>query len=470
MNEDLSSTKELQSNILRASIIRLDEENEKETKIEMKIRNGLKIDNKVDDMKNGIARSLSLLKSFYSDTTCKTSNTEIWNDLREGLSSTSNFFTFQSIVKQLDASNNVLELLSSSAIVDKNKISHFQQLALNLKSQEIVSGVEWFSQKGKLKFIKSVCSRSVQNVTHDLEGIMNTSIDFSFEFNDELVGDYISVMLEQFVMQGKSQQTSKIIDSLKVATAARDLTTKKYLAMVNSTAATRSAMNQDVLDAQESVAEMLHINNKIYFGKISMTHLVQDVNAATKHQAINRAMKLKSVDENAFPMHRCEQQAFLDTSVSHFHTTSSRVRYELNKLQPTITDADSFDLLKKCTNSDPNCAHSIVNYLKSKFLMNRKFEQVFKKVVLKTARPSELSIDEFKMRRENNRQTILQLLDQVTHRNSSTKSLMREFQLLYNYSVHNPLKSYIPKDKKFNSKSFKSYENDFNLYYRMIKD
>lgn len=419
------------------------------------------------DMKDGVKRCLHLMKSFYKDSSFIT-NTKLWNDLRSALLSVPNVFVFQTILRQLETCNNGLEQLGSSAITeDKIASSIYQQLTPKLCQLEIISGVEMFSLKSKLKNIKLICSEQVHDVTNDLEGVMNSSVEDSYICDEDVVGDFLSAMLERLVMQGKYLQTVGTITKLKRESKEKEVAMKTFMTTINDIQAIHNAVKDRILDAQHKVAEMFQINLKLNFGKISMAHLVLEA----KQQGMSRMMNLTTWNEDVIPSHRIEQQAFLNTLdfMNKFDITSNILICELNNNQ-LITDDENGALLIECRGCDVSSLNKLLDSMMANFESYQKFNPILVKKAVKLDRPTEVSISDLNKNLSANRESVAQLLDLICQLNVGTKSLLREFNLLYEYSLQNPFKKYIPTSIKIDNKSFKLYENDFNLYYRMIKD
>lgn len=423
-------------------------------------------DLKSDDMKDNFNMSVNLIKSFYKETFAN--NTKLWIDLKKMLQSVPNIFVFQTILRQIDSSNSDLDELDSSLSRNhKEESSKPFQLMPKLKELEIICGIELFSLKSKLKIIKSKYCEDID--FHDLEDAMNMSGEDSYICDDDVVNDFLSAMLNRLMLQGKHQHVISTISSLKRQSKEKEAATKNFVTTINDTQAIQSAIEERVLDTQQSVAQMFQINHKLNFGKISMIHLVQDVKTAFKQQGMVRMMNMALMGEDLIPLHRDELQTFLNIPVENFEFESNVLRCELKNHQ-FISDDETSVLLMECRDCDSSSLNSLLASMKQNLGLEQLLKPVLFKVDPKFDLPAETSINDLEKKLGANRALIIQHLDQTAQHNVATKSLLREFNLLYNYSLHNPFKKFIPVTKKFDGKTFKSYENDFNLYYRMIRD
>lgn len=484
-SEKALKDKEAKCNILQAKIINLDEEISQETELERKIISvtpaKYSASLKIDDMSEAMTKCLNLLKSFYESLESfgeSQSSAKLWNDLKIALKSTPNIFVFQSIVKQLNANIEVMSQLDSSQpISNESQSSIAQQLLPNLNQKLIISGIELLSQKSKLRDIKTLCSESIRSVTNELEAMMNTTIDYSFQYDedDDIVGDFVAALLNRLVLQGKIQHTTAVVDDLKRRVVDQEATIQHYAATVQDTRNIYGLIDEKVLSVQQGIAQMYHINEKLNFGKISMLHLIQDLKTSCKYQEMNRTMMNltlnASVKEVAIPAHHSELQTFLEIPVENFDFTPNAVTRELKKNYLLLTvDDEAVAVLAKETNCDVSNINRCLQSVKRNFEINRRLLPILSMIEPKVEVPPELSIDDLKTQRDLNREAICELLDEISKTNVQTKSFLREMEVLYQYLLANPLKKFVPSSRKFDGKTYKEYENDFNLYYKMIKD
>jgi hypothetical protein len=473
--------KEVKCNILQSKSINFDEEISKETELETKIQSvtpakfsaGLKI----EEMSKSLKKCLNLLKTFYENLETSSesqSSANLWIDIKNELSATPNIFVFQAILKQISSNNAQLETLQP--ILNESQSSIAQQLLPNLSQRLIISGVELLSQKSKLRNIKTMCSDSIKSAT---EMMMNSTVDYSFQYEeeDDIVGDFVAVLLNRLVLQGKLQHGRAAVSELKRQVECQETAIKDYALTTQDTRNIYKLIDEKVLSVQQAIAQMYHINEKLNFGKISMLHLVQDLKTSCKHQELNRTMMnltlsmTTSVKEIAIPTHRNELQMFLELPMDNLDFTPDAIARELKKnCLLLMQDDESIALLAKQTSCDILNINRCLQSIKKNFESNQLLLPFLSVIEPKFESLSNMSITDLKKQRDLNREAISELLDEISKTNVRTKSCLRELEVLYQYLLTNPLKKFVPSSKKFDGKTYKEYENDFSLYYKMIKD
>ena len=466
--EDLRSEKEVKVNILQAKLISLNTAIAKEREFQKKIHSvsppKYSPEMNVDEMKERVQQCLSLLRTFYSNN--NQDSDQLWVNIKKVLNSVPNIFTFQMILRQLDVSNNMLEQLISSLPVESSSNSSLQELLNKLSQSQIIAGIELLSLKRKSDDIKSACGEAIQNVTNELEDKMN-SFDNSFEFDDQdLVGDYMSAMLKFLVLQGKYQHATKVIEKLRAQSEEIEKANKDYNITMQETQDLYKLFEEKMLNVQQSIAQIFKIRQKLDFVKISMTHLVQEVKTSSKQLDMSRML---TMTEDDVPDHLSELRSFLETPIKKFENISNVVASELNN-KCLFADSESFAGLMEQSHFAVMSFNQLQDHMKRSFDFYKKLQPITSYVEPKIKCPPEVPINELQKQLELNRQSICELLDEITKSNMMTKSLLRENHLLYQYSLKNPLKNFIPSSKKFDGKSFKAYEAEFNLYYGMFKD
>lgn len=480
--EELNREDEVKNDIMLAKRINLDEEIEKEEELEKKIVSVTPMkfcaSLKIEDMNKSFTKCLSLLKSFYESLESSketSSSSKLWNDIKEALNNTPNIFMFQTILKHLGDNCEAVKQFESSVIDSKTELE--QQLLPNLNKRVITSGIELLSIKSKLRVLKTQCSESISSVTSSLEGV-NNSYNFSFQYEDEdLVGDFIAMLLNRLVMQGKIKYVNTVVAELKQRAIDQDIVMKDFALMTQDLRSIYTSIGEKVTTVQQEIAQMHHINNKLNFGKISMMHLVQDMKNSRKYQEMNRtmlnlSMSVSSTKEIVVPQHRAELQAFLELPMKFLDFDSDSVAFELKKnhLLLLAADEDSMAVLARQADCDFSTLNKFIESVKKNFKVGDLLQSVLTMVEPKVEIPEDISIADLQKRLETNREAITELLDNITSTNDCAKTLLKQAGDLYQYLLTNPLRKFIPESIKVNGKSFKEYENVFNLYYKMIKD
>lgn len=471
--EDSAKGKDINASILQAKSIVLDEQIEKEIALQKKIKSVLpakySVALRIEDMNEAFRRSINLLRAFYEEVEISNdspSSASIWKNLREMLRTIPNIFIFQAILKEMDQNNVALNEIISK--YSEGITTHPpSQLILKASKLLITASVEGVAQKRKLRKIKPTCSESIQNLTNELEGIMVTDDSFQFDEDDDIVRDYVSVLIKYLMLQGKLDLGKAVAEELKTQIKEKEIA--EYAAIVKETRNNYNIIDSIVLMAQQSIAQMYQINEKLNFGQISMTHLVQDLKASFKYQNVNRSMMNMTLSEgSSIPSYKSELQLFLDTPIEHFDFTSKRVAFELRK-NHLLKDPELAPLFKHIS-GEIMYLKGFVDSMKKFFAMSEKMRPVLLHVEPKADFPEEFSTAELNKKRNMNREAISEVLDEITKTNVTSKSHLRLANVLVNYSLTNPFRKLIPATRKFEGRSYREYENEFNIYYNMIKD
>ena len=77
--------------------------------------------------------------------------------------------------------------------------------------------------------------------------------------------------------------------------------------------------------------------------------------------------------------------------------------------------------------------------------------------------------DEIRKKEFEQNKAIYRLLQFVDQRMRMTEELMEKAKVYYDFLMLTPLKNYIPPCTKVEGKSFNQFENEFILYYRMVR-
>ncbi|KFB42721.1 AGAP005732-PA-like protein [Anopheles sinensis] len=69
---------------------------------------------------------------------------------------------------------------------------------------------------------------------------------------------------------------------------------------------------------------------------------------------------------------------------------------------------------------------------------------------------------------QSNHGKICELLDEIETLSNSTRHILGKSRVYYNFTLANNLRKYVPPTKLFNGRSFREYESEYLMYYRMI--
>lgn len=407
---------------------------------------------KIDAMNDGMQRCLKSLKRFYEIVNNNESLTiELWNNMRTTLKSIPNMFIFQAILRQMDLQ--ISFLLQSKPLFMKEASLSVKELASKINQQLIVSGVKYFARKNQSGDVKSLCSERIQNVTHEVEGIISES-SFQYEEDEDSVSDFVSVLLKFLVIQGKLEHGSDFVYQAKLRSESSS-SRKQYGTVfqdsfnINNTIVTKSAT------LQQTIGQIWQVKEKLNLEKISMLHNVQDLKNRIKHQELNRTMM-----SSTLPNHQSELETFLSTPIISFDSIPNEISFELNKIElmrnPDIA----------CLGGEKKCRFLFESFPKI-FKVNRS-------MIMMNAEPKIDETSEYSFlnleQRQYNREAIYEDLDKISKVNLKTKSILNQTGVLYNSALNNIFRRFVHSSKKFEGKTFREFENEFNLYYNMIKD
>jgi hypothetical protein len=464
---------ELRADILKAKSMVLEDKISQELELTKKIKSASPVqysaDISLDAMREAVKLCLNELKAFYRDAESNPTNVaKLWNNIKKHLENVPNIYIFQTIMKQLDVLSEETAKLNSSLPPKKSSVTIQEDLVPKIKQMLLTSGIEAMAQKAKLEEVTAECSAHINQITDELEGLFNNSFEDSYQ-EDDVVGEFVSVTLKNLVLKAKIQHANEIVRERKRDEGARDKTEKQYATTVQDTRNIYNSIEEKVYSVQQCVAQFHLMQQKLNFGKISMIHLVQDLKHSCRYQNNRTTLSLVPTGDAATPQHPVELQAFLDIPIDRFNCSGKTVLYELSRSHALINDEGVLLLLKN-SNLDISTLSSLVESMKKSIEMNLKLLAVTTVIKPSFSIPSPIPISDLQRKLNANREETAELLDQITKTNVTTKSLLRDFLLLYKYSLTNPLKNFVPATRKFQGKTYKAYENDYNLYYGMFKD
>ncbi|XP_315747.4 augmin complex subunit dgt5 [Anopheles gambiae] len=76
--------------------------------------------------------------------------------------------------------------------------------------------------------------------------------------------------------------------------------------------------------------------------------------------------------------------------------------------------------------------------------------------------------EQLEQRWKSNHGKICELLDKIETLTNSSRQTMDRVRLYYNFALANNLRKFVPPTKLFNGRSYREYENEYLMYYRMI--
>lgn len=473
--ENASNTLTAKVAILKARVLTLDDDLSKEAELEQKIRSVQPqkpaITHVSKDLKDKMAKLMDSLRQFHTETVAggDPQVTYTWPQLQEIAQNAPNHFVFQQVMKELDLHNARLSDLNASAASTKS--SHgaiLEKVMPELNEQIIVGGVNTLSGRRKLALLKSRCSEAIQAASYKLEDLLIDDADNSYRAED-LGRDFMTTMLKNFSLRGKIRLLSEI-DSKRKAEVNEQEHSKDSFAMTIQEAQKIDALVEKRLDdGQQNIAQMLMINEKLNSGKFSMARMVQELKNQNKQLSMNRGMKFSQAFGPEVPSHSKELEGFLSIPLGNFekHCFASSMPAE-----NIFLDSDeTFSVLVKQGLVDVLNLCEFLSTAKQSLEWNDVLKiQAAKETNFHSKVLQQVSINELQESLQLNREAISEFLDAISKNHSTAKRLLQECQTLYKYWLDNPLKRFIPDSKKFEGKTFKAYEKDFNLYFRMFRN
>lgn len=473
--ESTTSAKAAKVNILQCKSIALDEQIEKIVEHSEKVRNvsppRYHTDLKTDDLKNAIKQTMNLLKSFCSDNDniSKTfAPTKIWDQLKKALHAVPNAFVFQAVLKDLERNEKDLSQLDSSSCDDGTANSSSHLLIPKMKYQLIAASVEALSQKRKLADITSECTPLIEKATNDIEEMLNNSIDYSIGDEDD-IGDFVAAMLAQLILSGKFKHLNEIVSQLKPQIKEEEEVSKNYSAALLNVRNSYSLIDEKIFAAQQFTTQVFHINQKLNIGKIAMIQLVQSVKSSSTNKNTSLMPVMPTPQTvSAIPNHFSELEAFLGTFVGKFDNTSSAVAFHTRSNHMLHGDDHVAQLMRNTKGNITNLTCLLAS-MEGNIQVHQDLVNVtWKKNEIES--PSDFSCNKLEKQLSEYREAVTELLDEIAKTNVASKSVLRDLKVLSKFSHNNSFKNFIPATKKFNGKSYKTYENEFNMYYKMTKD
>lgn len=459
-------------NILQSKLISLKESVTKESDLKKKIAElSLPHSNSsnADELKKNVMACMILLKRFYesSKRSCDDlDNEKVWTTVQESLHDVPSIFIFQAIIRELDWSNSNLQQLCLKSGKDGFG-SLEKQLIFKFQLQLIVSGIESNSQTVRLDEVKSTCSRVIEKAKDELDKILNSVVELSFTYDEEeFVGDYVGVMLKNLILRGKCDHLARITNEMKIQTNKEVKTTSDF-AMVIQTTRNIFNLNEAKVDlAQNTIAQMFQINQKLNFGKLTMIHLVQEL--SNKHQGMNRNMLNMLNPSQIIKDSVIEIQTFLEQPVEKFYNVSDVVMFELKS---SLIFNETTALLMKNVVANGSTVRKLLETMKRNIKINEEIQLIpSMRGTISSSDASVFPVSDLENQLRINRERTMEIVDEIEKTNAVSRSMLSVQAKIFQASLNNICKNYIPSTKKFQGKSFKAHENEFYLYYRMIQD
>jgi hypothetical protein len=471
------------TDLLQAKSMHINEEIAKELAMEEKIykvtpKNFCSSDKMEDHIKK-ISEGMDILRKFSLDaaaeSTLQSTKESFWREISDKLSGVPNVVLFQLILKQLSAKaeSSIVSAAAHEQKKDTTTLKVAEKLLPSLYQHKIVSGIELLSLKKKLASAKSTCAENIQALENDMDKLLNASMDFSFQLDDDdIIGDFVTALIAKLNCEGKIQFCTNATASLKQQID-NNANIREYERVLNDTKEIYNLIDEKIASVQEQVAQVHQINEKVNFCKISLMRMVQSLkmeksqqhNRTLMNQTLNCTIMANPIrlSEVNLPTHEHELQTFLDCAVHSFDRGM-----DMNKLF-LMNDDELLTSLMQPTNQFLYPHAYLMNMEKS-----LKQADAIRSLALdldsSVSNLTDVDFDALEQQHDENCEEISSMLDSITRFNVQTNSHLRNMSALYEYGLTNPLRKFIPPSKKYLEKTYSEYEKDYMLYYNMIKN
>lgn len=421
--------------------------------------------------------SIATLKKYSSESKNDIMKAKVyfWKSVSEKVINIPNRMLFRQLESQLN--NALLSIPQTEHSIDLNASKVSNKLLPNIFQQKITSGIELMAHKKKLSSVKSECADLIRSLENNMESSLNSSFDYSFQLeDDDIIGDFVTELIAKLNIQGKIQFCSSVVDMLKQQQLGNKI---KHERLVNDTKGLYDLIDDKFANIQEFVAQIYQINeNKINFSKISLMRMIQSLKMEICQQhnrslmSINQSsfnstiIYLNKLNETCLPSHEGELQVFIDVpaQLNFISRGLSANKYRVlghETVLPVNTTALENQFLY---------SNNFIEYMKKRLHSAPDINQLTKSVESDFIDLKIVNNDALEERHDNNCKEISTMLHAISKCNASLKSYLKNMNLLYDYGIKNPLKQFIPSNRKVLDKSYFEYEKDFMLYYNMIKN
>jgi len=471
----------IKTDILQAKYTNINKRIEEELELQKKIKDvtpaKFSSSDSIDDFYSNILKTIETLREFSTESNNFDNNSirdKFWKKIESFLKKVPNNIIFQIILKQINSKIEDSIFTTTTSSTDKNPEDEISEKLLPyLYEQKIIMGIEYLALKKRLESSKERCAESIQAFETEVESLMNSSIDFSFQLDeDDIVSEFVSELIAKVNLEGKIQFYTNSLSSMKQQVEA-DTSIYEYEQLVNDTRSIYSFIDERITAVQEHVAQVHHINEKINFSKIAVNRMIQTMkmekaqqhNRSLLNQTLNSTViAVNKKTELSLPKHEYEVQQFLDIPINLFDNVMATDKYWILSDENVISNM--IQISGKFSNP-----HQFLNILDKRIKFGNKIKSLYTEAQSQID-PKDLkdvNSDELQKQRNKNCEKISSMFDEISRLNVSIKSNLRKIHLLYNFALENPLKKFVPKTKKFDGKSYESYEKEYMLYYKMIK-
>jgi hypothetical protein len=396
---------------------------------------------------------------------------KLWSQIVDNLDTIPNALIFQTIVKLLSSLVDNSFVCSDTPICENFNDRLTKTLLPKLHEVKIISGIQLMSKRNEFGSIKTKCAEIIQTIENEMEPLFNSSLESSFQEEDDIISDFIAAIVAKLNAEGKIQFCSQNLNELKQIIL-NDSTMQEHEKLISDTKLVGNLIADKISQVQDNVAQMHQINERINFSKISIMRMIsalkteknQQYNRALINQTLNSTViHLNKSMEINLPKHMLELEEFLSQPFHNFSSSNGVGRISsVSRNENLISMLSTVTRYFTCPNDFLKFVHSRIEY---------RNELKFIAIDLESSLSNLTALDTdiiYKMG-DKNREEILMMLDNITKNNVTMRNHLRNLHLLYEYSLENPLRKYIPRSKQIDKKSYVEYEKDYLLYYKMIQ-
>lgn len=426
----------------------------------------------LDDFYSSIQQCIQILKEYSSHSNAEDdaqTRDKFWSKIETCMKRVPNHVLFQVILKRL--SSKIEDSFLSSSTLDKAEtVKLSEKLLPYLYQHKIISGIELKAQKKRLEMNKKVCASTIQVLENEVEGLMNASIDCSFQLeDDDIIGEFLAVLIAKVNLEGKIKFCT---DSIAAVKDKLEGNTKilEYEQLVNDTRSIYSFIDEKVAASQDHVAGIHQINEKINFSKISIMRIIQSLkieksrqfNRTLLNHTLNSTVIMNKENEVSIPNHEMEIQQFLEIP---FHSLDKSLKIDRQFIH---TNEDVvFNIINIAGHyAEP---YYFLKLLEKRFKFGNQLRPFACEVTPSSGQVTFINYDDLQKKRFENSTQIAAWFDEITKMNVSIKSHLRAFATVIEFAISNPCRKYVPKTKRFEGKPYEWFEKEYMLYYKMLK-
>lgn len=357
---------------------------------------------------------------------------------------------------------------------------YLQKLLSQLHTLHITTAIKICSSQSNLDKLNNVCTEQIQTVSDQIEKIFQ---EFSyFPDNDEdFIGEFIPVYLQKLYMQGQINFTQSKIDELKLENSKNKQKLSSLESLVQEVAEVYNTISLNAEKLQENIANFHLIKEKLNYSKVTIIYMLQDM--LSSNQKFNRTLMNQSINspdqtvfaennslavtEAVLPKFLNELQTFLEIPFERF--IKSFLNLELDAKPNFLLFSGDDKILNGLDSAHLLTINGFLEEINGNFGWYENVMKNFKDFSVASNNLLKISQEDLKRVEAANHERILETLDKITETNVKIAAILRKVNNYYQFSLENPLKKFVPATKTFNGRTYKEFESDYLMYFRMLK-